>query len=486
MSLIHNIFSIFEWQTKPSKGNPIILPQKKHQIPLSKIDKGVIDILYRLRSRRFDARLVGGCVRDLLLDRKPKDFDIVTDARPGQVKSLFYGCRLIGRRFRLAHVPTGRGMLVEVATYRGLSDPPEETNEPVEPKDRFLANNVFGTIDQDAFRRDFTVNALYYDFKDHSILDYTGGLSDLKKKRLRSINEPDKSFKEDPVRIIRAARFAAILGFELSRADMKAALSNAGLIAAANPSRMLEELRKILKCGHSAGTFRQLQKYECLKYWIPEFAAEKAHALLLQRLEIMDKRIREGARFSEELLIACLCFDLFQTVIGPFGEKGFHQTFEQININFRKLAIALRVPRWVWHGAVEIAARQAVYRRTPGGRKWGKFLRIFLRSPMHRDSITFLDMDRELTGNLQKEYDYWNTLNLAQIEADEQKHDKQKQKTIQNRRNPHTRPFHHRKPERQHTQPISSQQSGQPNQETEKKQESSNQPERTFQPDIQR
>lgn len=475
MSIAKTFFDFFRPLRKPSKLNPLILQQKKHGIPLDKIDKGVIDILHRLRSRRFDARLVGGCVRDLLLGKKPKDFDIVTDARPQQVRNLFHGCRLIGRRFRLAHVPTSRGQLVEVATYRGEYDPPaNEPTNPPDPKDRFIANNVFGTIEQDAFRRDFTVNALYYDFKDHSVIDYTGGISDLRKKTLRSIKEPHASFKEDPVRIIRAARFAAILGFELSKEDLKAAHAHASLMAAANPSRMLEEMRKILRCGNSAETFQQLQKYGCLQYWIPEMTEKTKLEAITRRLAIMDRHIREGKSFSEEIMLACLCFELFLPVIAPFGDKGFHQTFELININFRKLAISLRVPRWVWHGTAEIAARQAVFRRKPGGKRWYKFLRAFLRSPMQKEAIHFLEMENELTGEWKEELAFWKNVQMPQQPAPrhpQQRHSPHphQRQGSQTNQAPHQQHSHHPAPHRHRT----------PDRE-----EKSDKPETTLQPDV--
>ncbi len=436
MSILTNILSIMGLEKRPTQKSPSLLPQNRHCIKIEDIDKGSIDILYRLRSHGFKAHLVGGSVRDLLLKRIPKDFDIVTDARPRQVRSLFHGCRLIGRRFKLAHVPTRGGLLIEVATYRALTDPVETTEtfktpktepqihphkqppgHPIRntPDDRFAENNVFGTIDQDALRRDFTVNALYFDLRDRTIIDFTGGLIDLKKKILRSINDPDKSFKDDPVRIVRAARFAAMLGFELSKNDLKAAMANAHLIKTANPDRMLEELRKILKCGYSSLVFKKLQKYGSLQHWLPEFSDLKIHEKVLARLEALDKHILAGAKPSEELMIASLCHELFLTVTGPIGKNGYMKSFELININFRPLAIRLRVPRWIWHGATEISARQMLYHREPDhGPRWDRFLRSFLKSPMQTDSVRMLAMENEFTGACAKELEFWKNIKIPE------------------------------------------------------------------------
>jgi poly(A) polymerase len=185
-----------------------IVPQNKHAMSRNLIERSVLDIMGRLRRSGFQVYLVGGCVRDILLGKKPKDFDIVTNARPQQIKRLFRRCFLIGRRFRLAHVYISHDRFVEVATFRAAVDPEQAAGE-----GRFAANNVYGTIEEDALRRDFTVNGLYYNSADGSIVDYGGGLDDLKKKTIRSVGDPMVRYREDPVRIIRAARFCAQIGF---------------------------------------------------------------------------------------------------------------------------------------------------------------------------------------------------------------------------------------------------------------------------------
>ena len=233
---------------KLKRNYPVVLLQKDHPLDNKQIERGVIDIMYRLKKNGYKAYLVGGCVRDILLGMTPKDFDIVTDAHPRQIKRLFARCFLIGSRFRLAHVYISHDRFIEVATFRAAVDP-----EDVDQKGK-KNYNTFGTIEEDAFRRDFTINSLYYNYADSTIMDYTGGLADIRKRILRSIGDPAARFREDPVRIIRAARFCARFGFRLSRHDYKDALANAPLVAEANANRLLEELYKILRCGASAAS----------------------------------------------------------------------------------------------------------------------------------------------------------------------------------------------------------------------------------------
>ncbi|MGD8576898.1 MAG: polynucleotide adenylyltransferase PcnB, partial [Thiohalophilus sp.] len=191
---------------------PEIIPRSEHSVSRADISEYALKVLYRLKKAGFAAYLVGGSVRDLLLRHQPKDFDVATDATPEEVKKLFRNCRLIGRRFRLAHVHFGRE-IIEVATFRAQHREGDENG--IVSDGMILRDNVFGTLEEDAFRRDFTVNALYYNIEDFSLVDYTGGLADLEQHRLRMIGDPEIRVQEDPVRMIRAVRFAAKLGFTI-------------------------------------------------------------------------------------------------------------------------------------------------------------------------------------------------------------------------------------------------------------------------------
>ncbi|MEA2080281.1 MAG: polynucleotide adenylyltransferase PcnB, partial [Pseudomonadota bacterium] len=192
---------------------PAIIPRPEHAISRASISSSALKVLYRLKEAGFQSFLVGGGVRDLLLGREPKDFDVATDATPDQLRQLFRNCRLIGRRFRLAHVRFGRE-IIEVATFRARHDGVSNDDSDSEHSEqgRILRDNVYGSIEDDAWRRDFTVNALYYDIKDFSVVDYVGGLEDLKSGTLRLIGDPEQRYREDPVRMLRAVRFAAKLG----------------------------------------------------------------------------------------------------------------------------------------------------------------------------------------------------------------------------------------------------------------------------------
>jgi poly(A) polymerase len=197
---------------------PVVLKRPEHIVSRKNISSAAIKVLYRLKDEGYTSYIAGGGVRDLLLDRRPKDFDVATNATPEEIRKMFRNCRLIGRRFRLAHI-LFRGEIIETATFRAPvpEDDGEHSDKIFRTGDEgmVMRDNVFGTPEQDALRRDFTVNALFYNIADFSIIDYAGGLKDLKKKIIRVIGDPDTRFTEDPVRMIRAARFAGTLGFEI-------------------------------------------------------------------------------------------------------------------------------------------------------------------------------------------------------------------------------------------------------------------------------
>ncbi len=381
------------------KKYPVIVPQTRHTMSRKLIERDVLDIMHRLKSNGFDAFLVGGCVRDLLLDKKPKDFDIVTNARPQQIKRLFRRCFLIGRRFRLAHVYITHERFVEVATFRAAVDPEEVAGE-----GRFAANNVYGTIEEDALRRDFTVNGLYYKSTDGSIHDYTGGLDDLKKKVLRSIGDPAKRFAEDPVRIIRAARFCAQLGFNLSRNDFKAAVATSPLIKQANAHRMLEELYKILRCGASAGTIENLQKFQILPNWLSELDPER-HRGLIPRLAAVDRRRAAGEEIPVAVLLTALLYDLFDDAMGD--RRGFQDVFTMMHQRFGDLVTRLRIPRREWDAITNLVARQSSFTRPVSGPKGKNFEKRFVRNAHFPNALMFFEIYAEAAGNYQEELKYW-------------------------------------------------------------------------------
>lgn len=234
---------------------PVVLPRPQHCISRSLIDPDAVKVMYRLVRNGFKAYLVGGSVRDLLLGRIPKDFDVATDARPGEMRRLFHNCRIIGRRFRIAHVYFRGNKIIEVSTFR--RDPDELVPEEQEGQDQVKrGDNTFGHPREDAFRRDLTINGLFYDISTFSVIDYVGGIADLRARIIRTIGEPDERFREDPVRMIRAVRHAARIGFEIERVTYEAILRNANLLKVCNASRLQDELQKDLSAGGLNPVFR--------------------------------------------------------------------------------------------------------------------------------------------------------------------------------------------------------------------------------------
>jgi poly(A) polymerase len=280
---------------------PVVVPRAEHPISRRDIDPDALKVLYRLKEHHYLAYLVGGSVRDLLLGRRPKDFDIGTSAHPYEIKRLFRNCWIIGRRFRLAHVKFGT-KTIEVATFRkqvvptGHASDPDTVLEPPEmppladgaTHDRLIhRDNTFGTPEEDAFRRDFTVNALFYDIATFSIIDYVDGLRDIRDRVIRSIGDPDERFREDPVRMLRAIALAARLDFAVDPPVLEAIARHRGEIARAAPARMLEEYYKILRGGASARAFRWLTDVGLLEPVTPALQ-RGAGDRLWQSLEALD------------------------------------------------------------------------------------------------------------------------------------------------------------------------------------------------------
>jgi poly(A) polymerase len=284
--------------------SPIIVPRAEHTLSRRDIDPDALKVLYRLHGAGHVAYLVGGSVRDLLLGRRPKDFDIGTDAHPYEVKRLFRNCWIIGRRFRLAHVKFGT-KTIEVATFRTHLVPGTESEPPVPheapPHGEAVGppaaarghdplihrDNTFGTPEEDAFRRDFTVNALFYDIGSFAVIDYVGGLQDLRDGVIRSIGDPEVRFREDPVRMLRAVVLQARLGFRLDPPVLGAITQQGAEIARSAPARLLDEVYKILRSGAAAAAFRELATVGLLGHIAPPIATPLPPALV-RSLEALD------------------------------------------------------------------------------------------------------------------------------------------------------------------------------------------------------
>jgi len=289
---------------------PRIRPRERHPISRSQIDPDALKVLYRLRTAGYKAYLVGGSVRDLLLGRTPKDFDLGTDAPPQAVRRLFRNCRLIGRRFRLAHILFADGKVVEVATFRRRPEP----LDPDAPELLMTSDNVFGTAREDALRRDFTINGLFYNIADYSVIDYVGGLEDLDAGLIRTIGDADVRFREDPVRMMRAVEFASRLGFAITPDAYEAILDHRKEIAKSAPPRVTEELSQSLRGGHALPTFLLLREVGLLDVLLPDLAEvlreldpDHPHGtghLFWALLDVLDAERRRGRPFDDSVLFS--------------------------------------------------------------------------------------------------------------------------------------------------------------------------------------
>jgi poly(A) polymerase len=296
-----------------SMVEPRVIPRDQHPISRRDIDPDALKVLYRLRQGNHVAYLVGGSVRDLLLGRRPKDFDIGTSAHPYQVKKLFRNCWIIGRRFRLAHVKFGP-KVIEVATFRRQVAAGEEVvgegvpaPDPSTPEGAHLMHhdNTFGTPEEDAFRRDFTINALFYDIATFSIIDYVAGLDDLRDRIVRSIGDPDVRLREDPVRMLRAIALAARIDFTIEPALLESIRTHRHEIAKSSPARMLEEYYKILRAGSAENAFRALAEVGLLEPTAPELHQGTGDALW-RSLAALDRYRRGFAATPDTLTNAIL------------------------------------------------------------------------------------------------------------------------------------------------------------------------------------
>ena len=313
-----------------SRHDPVIVARADHNVSRANISPNALKVLYRLKSAGFEAFLVGGSVRDLLLDRHPKDFDIATNADPDQIQNLFRNCRLIGRRFRLAHVRFGRDV-VEVATFRAAGAEPNDDDRAHSDSGRILRDNVYGTINEDVWRRDFTVNALYYNITDFSIWDYVNGVADVRARTLRLIGDPEKRYREDPVRMLRAIRFAAKLDFTLAPETAAPVATLGGLLKDVPPARLFDELLKLFQSGHAVRSFELLVQYDLLRYLFRDTAAvldtdvrEKVMALVRQGLANTDERVRDDKPVTPMFWYALFLWFPIQALARKLESEGWN------------------------------------------------------------------------------------------------------------------------------------------------------------------
>ena len=413
--LINKVFG-----RKASSG-PLILPLEKHGIRREQVHSCALKVTRTLREAGYAAFVVGGAVRDLLLARAPKDFDVATDATPEEVRRVFRRSRIIGRRFQIVHVYCGPDV-IEVTTFRAATPPPEDVeNEETEgtrvtaDDGMLLRDNVFGNQEEDAARRDFTVNALYYDTEKQEVWDWHGGVADAKKKVLRMIGDPGQRFREDPVRMLRAARFAAKLDFHIDPGTRAPIAQLAPMLERIPPSRLFDEMMKLLLSGHAERGVRQLRAEGLHHGVLPMLDTilddPGRQKFLHAALHDTDERVRRGHSASPAFMLACLLWFDFQSEFAANRKAGMHDqpaSFEAMDTALERQRGALAFPRRFDGMIKEIWALQNRLNQRSGGKPF----RI-LSHPRFRAGYDFL-LIRARGGDAANELaDWWTRFQEA-------------------------------------------------------------------------
>ncbi|MBT1071061.1 polynucleotide adenylyltransferase PcnB [Pelotalea chapellei] len=412
----------------------MVVPRQEHGISRKLMSPNALRVLYRLKDNGFVGYLVGGCVRDLLLGREPKDFDVVTNATPGEVKRMFRNCRLIGRRFRLAHIHF-QDEIIEVATFRTQApdEPEPETEVARETEHRhrrprmlmdedgmILRDNVYGTPEQDALRRDFTVNALSYDIANFSIIDYAGGLADLNAGIIRTIGDPAVRFQEDPVRMLRAVRFAALLGFMMEDDTRKALVAAAGTIVRAAPPRLYDEMLKLLLSGEGAKCCELLRQTGLFAALFPNFSAWLGvesegfpHTRFGEMISYVDSRFQQRDKVSQPLLFALLFGDYLNEKAEKFRRKGapWQQSIDAAVAEFMgEVCPIVAITNRVGLALRDIISQQTRLNKIPGRRP-----QTFIARRDFNDIIEYYRITQGGKKGVTKQLEWW----LAQAEQQE-------------------------------------------------------------------
>lgn len=391
----------------------VIIPRDQHSISRSNISDNALKVLYRLKNAGFQAFLVGGGVRDTLLGLNPKDFDVATNATPEQVTQLFRNARLIGRRFKLVHVVFGRDV-IEVATFR--AQPTEDHSKKVAAKGSqgmILRDNVYGSKDEDALRRDFTINALYYDIKDFSVHAYDGGWEDLQQKRIRLMGDPSTRYHEDPVRMLRAIRFKAKLSFTIDPETEAPIKELAPLLAQIPPARLFEEALKLFLHGQALETLYLLREYGLFAYLFPQADANIASdnfALRLAENTMLntDKRINEGKSVTPYFFMASLLWPGIVKQQAEFEKQGMHsnEALQQAaDLALSRQVKTLSIPKRLTIPMRELWLMQPRLLKTSGKRTLD-----LLGHPRFRAAYDFLALRVQSGEKLAKEVHFWETL----------------------------------------------------------------------------
>ena len=365
-------------------------------------------MLNRLISSGFQAYLVGGSVRDLLLHKAPKDFDVATNATPNEIKNLFRNGRIIGRRFKLVHILFHRE-IIEVATFRGHDavDSSQQTNE----RGMLVRDNVYGSLDEDAWRRDFTINSLYYNIGDSSIIDFTGGVNDVQKKLIRMIGDPVTRYKEDPVRMLRAVRFSAKLHFKLAPETEAPFPQISSLITHVSNSRLFDEITKLYQCGEAETVHRLLIQYELFHHLCPQTASlfegeYPVNALIGIALENTDTRIRDSKPVTPAFLFAVLLWFPMVELSKKLQSSGLDPLpaiEKAMSLVIAEQNKIISIPKRYTQVVREIWLLQYRFGKRQGGRAYN-----LLQHPRFRAAFDFMAL-RALSGDESMEIAQWWT-----------------------------------------------------------------------------
>ncbi len=409
-----------------------VIPRAEHTISRSNISDGALKVLYRLKNASYQAYLVGGGVRDMLLGREPKDFDIATNALPEQVQEQFRSCHLIGRRFRLAHVRIGAD-IIEVATFRAAPLPSDtgadaegafvDTEHRIDKDGRIMRDNVYGSLEDDAWRRDFTINALYYNIDDFSLVDYTGGLADLKAGQVRLIGDPEQRYREDPVRMLRAVRFAAKLGFRI-HPDSEAPLFKLGyLLDDISPARLYDESLKLFMGGYAVQTFELLRHYGLFGHLFPYTEADLAHedshfpmTLVTRALTNTDARIAAGKTTTPAFLYAALLWGAMRTLAQQMQTQDM--TESQALQEAGNIIVARQVQRTALPKRFSLPMREIWNLQLRLTQITGKRPFVTVTHPRFRAAYDFMLLRAEAGEEIQALCDWWTRFQV--VDGDEQ------------------------------------------------------------------
>ena len=397
------------------RPEPKIIPRSEHNISRAAISDNALKVLYRLKNAGYKAYLVGGGVRDLLLNLKPKDFDVVTDATPEQIRELFRNSRLIGRRFRLAHVRYGNE-IIEVSTFRAEHHASGEGK--YSENGRILRDNVYGDIDDDVWRRDFTVNALFYNIADFSLVDYVGGLDDIRARQLRLIGNPEERYREDPVRMLRAIRFAAKLGFSLHPSAEQPIKRLNHLLLEVPSARLFEEFMKFFMSGHALASYQQLRHHELFghlctetSHVLDEETSGITHNLLVRIFTNTDTRLAEGKTVNPGFLLAGLLWVPLMRLVEDYKSNSMTEmdaiALASDAVISRQIK-SLSMPRRFTHTAREIWALQSRLKHRQGKRPFR-----LLPHPRFRAAYDFLLLRAEAGEDVRELAVWWTDFMAA-------------------------------------------------------------------------